>query len=733
MSEQMTVLGFDFETLLIGPQRVSPPAVCLTAHDGEADVIFGRQEVEDLHTLIGVLLDHEDGLTIRAAHNLSFDLAVACNERPDLIPMAFDLLERGLLQCTIVREKLLNLTEGGHVDFYEDGGNTIKTDYSLAGLVKKYYKQDITGSKKGDDAWRLNYGVLWDTPVGEYPEEAVAYAVEDSVWARKVWFAQESYRQHVIEDTGKDPFKTLAFQCQADFCLFLMTCWGIAVDAEHKAKIEATLADCLSPDNLKHLIQSGILIPATPPRPYKNGATDADGNPKMTNGTPEKIAQTKLRELVQRVVEGEGGQVRMTDPSNKFPEGQVSLAADYMEEIAHLHPVLQEYCDRQSLQKIVGTELPRMCWEGKTAEIVHPCYDVLKNTGRTSSYASSLYPSFNCQNVARPMKAPNGDLISVRGCFVPRPGNLLFSIDYAGMELGTLGQTCLNLFGFSVHAEKINAGYDLHTFLAAQIARKTDPGFGQFAPEDRDECYRLLMDMRKGLYKGSWMPDPVIYDGAEKFAKHFRNLAKPTGLGYPGGLGADTFVAYAKATYGVVIDVETARLLKDIWQDTYEEMPEYFRYINNELVDPRFSRPDWTKYWYETPMGLYRPNADYCAAANGLGLQSPSAEGAKGSVILTVRETLDYSRGSILLPDEKGPTLKPICFIHDELVGEVRDDEQAHPRVNRVCELMVESMRVVTPDVTPRVEPALMRRWDKDAEAVYDEQGRLIPWTPKGM
>ena len=48
----------------------------------------------------------------------------------------------------------------------------------------------------------------------------------------------------------------------------------------------------------------------------------------------------------------------------------------------------------------------------------------------------------------------------------------------------------------------------------------------------------------------------------------------------------------------------------------------------------------------------------------------------------------------------------------------------------RQAQIMVEQMRTCVPDVKVKAEPALMRRWYKQAEAVYNE-GKLVPWEPK--
>lgn len=752
-----SVIGFDTETYLMEMGCLAPSRICTSAFDLESQeaALYGVPDKEDLKALEEMLLDTEDP-SVRCAHNLSFDLAVLCRQRPNMISNIFDLLIEGKLQCTIIREKLLNLSMYGSIDFTEDaGGKTVKIDYKLSTLVAYHFRQDISESKS-EDSWRLRYSGLELVPASKYPQEARDYAIEDSVWAAMLWENQEKRRQKCINDLGFDPFETLAFRCTADFCLWLMACWGFAIDAEEKCRIESIVAEELDPSKLTNLIDYGILIPAEPPQPYANGAKEhREGCPrkkgcdcpiKMTAGKDERISKTALSALIEKVCaehdlpveRNEVTDKQMTDfeaecarcaregiPPPPEPQGSVSTRSETIDDIAHYDPVLEEYRHRQSLQKLVSTELPRLSLpDGSAARIVHPQYDVLKRTGRTSSYASKMFPSMNVQNVTGMLKVKgSGTIIDVRQCITSRPGYCLFSVDYSQMELGTLAQKCFELFGFSVLRDKINAGYDVHAYLGAQIARASDEAYRIASPEDPDENYHYFMG-----YKKSEDEDK------RKFFKLYRTFAKPTGLGYPGGLGPDTFVAYAKATYGIIIDRPTAVLLREVWKATYPEMVLYFEFINNECIDHRHSTAEERKYTYRTPYGMVRPNCDYCAAANGLGLQSPSAEGALTGLINVVRAVFDPSMGSILADDEKGPRVRPIGFVHDEIVGEIRDGDpaQRHLWVQEISELMVQGMRQVTPDVEARVEPALMRSWTKAAEPVYDENGILQIWEPKG-
>jgi hypothetical protein len=706
------LVAFDTETHLIAPGNVIPDLVCVTACEqgapGEptSEIIVSTGDPQDLLEYVHAIFD--DPSVIKVAHNAKFDLAVLCKYDPTLIPKVFREIEHGRVSDTILRGKLLNLTTHGEIDF--EPGHGRKASYSLAALVNKYFDEDISGSKSGD-SWRLRYSELDGLSVSEWPREAISYAMGDAVYVAGIYWKQEEARQKVMAErktlSGEpvDPFQVETFRTAADFALHLMGARGIRIDPEAKQEVEMFLAGELTPEKLNLLIKEKILIPPQPPRPYARGATDKDGNVKMTKPKPEKISQTRLKAYVEALAARDDRvKLMFTDPSDKYPEGQLSVGADFLEDYAHLDPVLTQYQHRQKLQKLVTTELPRMEWEGETADLVHPVYDCLKRTGRSSSYSTDLYPSANVQNVDP----------RIRRCYVPREGYLFFSVDYSQMELGTLAQTLLNLFGHSVLADKINAGVDVHAYLGSQLAHNLDADFREECREQECHTPDYIFDLFAEKDEGD--------EAARRFYKHYRTFAKPTGLGYPGGLGPATFVKYAKGTYGIEVDEEMAAELRDIWKATYPEMEEYFEEINSRCEDP------WNQdlYHYTTPMGMHRAGCFYCACANGLGLQSPSAEGALSAVYRVMRAATDPSQGSILADG-----VYPMMFVHDEIIGEVRDDEYAEAKVREVARIMIESMRVITPDVRVGADPVLMRRWYKKAEPVYDENGWLIPWEPE--
>lgn len=732
MTEQRTLLGFDFETYRMAVGAVIPKAVCLgLCMEGYQPALVSNGDPDDGLTnfVHNTLCDPQ---YLKVGTNTAYDLAVACGNWPELIPRIFAMVWGGEVSDIIIRDKLLNLVDKGDLNFHTlPSGAKLKVDRSLAGLSKFYLGKDRDTEKKVSDSWRVNFDVLDGVPSSQYPQSALDYVFEDVEDPITIWRIQEQRRAEVWRSSGADPFVTETFRVAVNFVLFLITSWGVAIDSVEYHKILDKLREEISPEKLPLLFEHGYVRRAVLPRPYANGAKNADGTPKMTATSPESVNETKLRGYVEHLGRVNPAiRVDHTAPTAKFPQGQVSLKSEWFEEHAHLDPILEQYLVRAKLEKMFETELPRMCHKddkgnstGVPSPIVHANFDCLKETGRTSAYGGDLFPSFNVQNVDP----------RARGCYVPYEGYLLFSVDYSQMELGTLAQKCYSLFGYSVIRDMINAGVDLHEHLGAQLAYKLSPEFAGWC----DQCGM------GGTAEGRRKVFAQYKDhGDGKFYKHWRKFAKPTNLGYPGGLAADTFIGFARGQYDVIVDVATAKEFKAIWMQTFPEMEEYFRWINEQCVDtrngPLISKNDQTGetkrttlYSYMSPFGLLRSGTTYCAAANGAGLQTPAADGALLSLFNTVRACYDTSMGSILSDERYGPPVRLWGFIHDEEVGMVWDNEHAHDRVMEVARIMADGMRIITPDVKVSTTACLMRRWNKDAVPVYDANNRLVPWEPK--
>ena len=177
-----------------------------------------------------------------------------------------------------------------------------------------------------------------------------------------------------------------------------------------------------------------------------------------------------------------------------------------------------------------------------------------------------------------------------------------------------------------------------------------------------------------------------------------------------------------------------AKHFKEIWSNTFPELPAYLQWVSKECIDTNYTQEQYldedgnektrTFFMYDTPLGLHRAKCGFCPAANGSSLQAPAAEGATLALYeviktFTLAKEPDLLYGCIALE-----------FIHDEILWECPNDDRVSERVQEVERIMVESMRVITPDVKAGCETAAMLRWDKKAESIW-EDGQIQIWQPK--
>ena len=714
MKSERILVSLDTETHLMNPETVAPRVVCISlatrrnASHVDSDLVASCED--RALPLIKELLS--DSKFMLVGHNMAYDLTCLVTTWPELKLPILNKLEAGEVTDTLIREKLLNLSTSGNTDTAVlPDGQERNVPLGLADLEKRYLGMDRSDQKTDEDAWRLRYHELDGQPASEYPREARDYALDDAIGTLLVYEAQEE-RCH--GDRGPGSMATHEFQTAVDYCLRRFTVQGIAINRELRDKMAEEFGKEMAPEVLPRLIMSGILRPPVLPRPMKSqrkrvaklfpdlpperwGEVDwplhrealEEAGIKLTKYKKDSIDTAALRGVVEAVCEEHGIELKYTD------KGAISTDGKFMKVLAPFDPILKEYQHRQELARLVGAELPKL-----DADRVHPNYSILKNTGRTASTGNRkgqkiLYHSTNIQQVdprARPV-------------FIPDEDHVICSVDYSSLELVALAQKTFSMFRYSVHRDKLLKGYNLHSYLGAQLATHLHDGFSEEARGmDADEAYALFMQKKK--------TDPEFYG-------HWRKFAKPVGLGFPGGLGAETFVTFAAGTYDVVVSREEAEELKRIWLETYPEMVEYFDWINKRASDP----VDPSAYCYESPMGMWRAKSSYCATANGMGLQTPSAEGAKIAIFKVMRAC-----------DTPGDLLygtRPWGFIHDEIDACVKDDKLAGAKADRIAKIMVDSMQMIFQDVPVGAEPALMRFWTKAAEEVRDEDGNLLVWEPK--
>ena len=738
----MIIAGFDTETHLIGPSQIIPRLVCATFDVAPAGQFNGDAWIvpNSDPALVSTLLDMIKKVQQREAHlvihHIGFDIPVilryatdvldgkqlgSASEAEELYLRTWEAMDQGMddelaglphhMHDTMIREKLFNLSTHGSIDIVH--GRDVR--YSLADLVKSYYEMDISAKKvelrngrvydhQGNDitgtaaagaAWRLRYSELDGKALAQWPIEAQQYAIDDATWARRVFDKQEEVRRPRYHAS----MNSESLQVYASVALNLMGAVGFPIDTAQLAKVEARIHDQLGK------IEGYLKM---------NGLLRVDGSKNM-----EIVRQHVVSAWAQK-----GAHPMLTNG------GDVATGSEVLEELKGLSPLLDMFGDFQTLSKLRDAFLPRL-----RGGRVWAVYDILKETGRTSCKSGedgrSSYPAENVQQQPK--------FGGIRECHLPPAGDpilpsseptkwVMLSCDYSALELCSVAQVTYSLLGYSVHREKINQGYDLHSYLGSALAMVLAPDVVE-GITNHEEAYAKL----RANAKAKLPPDEDKSPEAERVralksgAGMYRTFAKPTGLGYPGGLGEATMCTYAKATYGLDVTIDQARVFRDLWRRTYPEMADFFRWINQCATDTQC--PGEGVYAYETQgFNRFRAKATYCATANGKSMQSLSADGAKRAVCWTVRAMLGgISKDSpyFLL---KG--MLPAAFIHDEILAASPDDVLLTERALLLSKLMVDAMQVSMPDVLLNVEPAAMRRWTKAAEPEWvtepDREARVM-------
>ena len=213
----------------------------------------------------------------------------------------------------------------------------------------------------------------------------------------------------------------------------------------------------------------------------------------------------------------------------------------------------------------------------------------------------------------------------------------------------------------------------------------------------------------------------ITYDEAkarkdEKAVKDARQFGKIFNFGKPGGLGTKTLCEFARTAYGVEMSWEQAEDYTAVWVQTLPEMPEYFDYINRALGAGYGGKGDIDQLFVSRKRGgIY-----FTEAANTL-FQGLGADVAKHALWLVARACYLRSERSALYGS------RPCNFVHDSIQLE-SPEAVAHECAEALVERMVTAGTLLCPDVPLKAEPTVSRYWSKDAKAVYDNVGRLVPW-----
>jgi hypothetical protein len=687
------VVGADIETGLIQAGDLTPPLVCVSTSVRCAD---GSLETELLLRDEGLAFYHRvlsDRRYVLVIHNAPYDLSVACNEDPSLVPLVFAAFNEGRIVCTITLQKLIDValgqrkfrrpTEGYHLR------TIVKTVYDLGALIALYYDEHVEKA----DTWRMSYGYLIGFPLTAWPPSAKHYAMLDAELHLRAYEAQMRFiagKWGVLPD--QDP------QQRAAFALTLMGEWGIRAEKEATDRF---LAHCEAEiDKMRRVLH------AHPAEDCVIGGCD-HGESGILKADNTRFMK-EIRRRVEEDFKARGVPVPRTDPSAKFPDGQVKTDEETLHKTkdAKLHLL----ADSMTFDKHRGQWGPVL-----RAAVKRPVccrYNVLVDNGRTSCSGDKGQEGTNVQNPPR-----KGD---VRPCIVPRRGWVLCSTDADTIELRANAQNCLEMVGFSRMAEAINnqfhhGGPDLHVVLGSGVAGIS-----------RAEAHRLHNE------------DDVVFANVRQLSKH-ANFA------FAGGAGAETFVAMCHG-FGIKLgetyeeELIKANFLRSAWFDMWTEERPYFAKIGDMIAmgRKRVKGVQLRGTIRQLVSGRIRGDTSFTAAANSffsgrvadafkevlwnlaqesyLGVCTKRhVHGGSSHCTYTGRSVLEGSRTSM--------------FLHDEPFMEHPEDGSESDRAEKQEGVVVDVLNRWMPQVPCTSSAVLMRRWAKGGKQLR-VNGRIVPVKP---
>lgn len=636
----MRVIAADTETHLIAPGNTAPKLVCASWYDPHAspsgNILHARQGAAD--ALLSMIAD--PGI-ITVWQNGPFDWGVlvqAAEDREHALRAIFDALEDGRCRDTKPRGRLLDIYDG-----VKRGG---KSPYSLEAMAARFCNVELA---KGADTWRMRYAELEPLPISEWPAEAREYPIKDAKTTWEVWRAQQESAERRGYTDGADAIVDEKRQVRAAWAVHLMSAWGVRVDGAALGQLRTTLQEEIA-DHHKHLEGTGFI------RVEEAGAS---------------MVMKPIRAAIAADFALRGLPPPMTEPSGKFPDGQVATDRETLGRCTV--PELRRLAELVHAKKILSTFVNAM-----EPGVNAPINAVFSSLGADSGRMSCSRP--NLQNLPRKR--------GVRQCFIPRPGWVYSSCDYSILELRTLAQATkdLGIPGRLIMA--LQGGLDPHSWFGASLA---------------GQSYEAFEADRKG-------DDPDL----KRAAKDWRQLAKVANFGFPGGLGAEAFVSYAASgDPPLIVEAGKAKALKEQWLRAYPELRRFFDMVGS--IIPAKGRGSIR----QLRSSRVRGGCWFNAACNTL-FQGLAADLFKEACWRVTREAW-LDRSSVLYGS------RPVVPVHDELVCE-HPEEIAGPAAQRVARIMEEAGATWTPDVPHKVEPALMTRWEKAAEPLFNENGELIPW-----
>jgi DNA polymerase-1 len=397
--------------------------------------------------------------------NAPFDISTIAKEIQDS-NFPYRLYDDNRCRDIGVMYRLLHLAVSGFVPF----------KYNLSFLAEKFLGKALVKDER-----RENFAQFLNKEITEIPEEYLEYGAIDVIATYDIYF------KILPQMARHDRYNTLLshdIQVKGDWALKQIYKNGIGFDLEAR---DAWLKDVDS----KLETQANILASWGWVRGKKG-----------------------IKDQYEKVIDLLGISLPRTE------SGEMSSKSDDLEPYRG-YQFIDSLLTYRELEKAAS-----FVRDNNTSRI-HPKYNLLVNTGRTSSSQP------NIQQVPK--------IGGIREMYIPKKGCKLIDVDYSAIELSGLAQVCLNEFGYSTMAEKINEGKCLHYYTASMVYRK---------PED-------------------------------EVTKEERQFAKIPNFAFPTNMSPNTFIDYCRG-YNVPMTLKQATDLKKAYALAYPEISREFWNIGNE-------------------------------------------------------------------------------------------------------------------------------------------------------
>lgn len=518
-------IAIDTETWLVDKVfDPIPPMVSMVFDDGERTQLIHHSDPAARRLFIWCL---ENAVTTGA--NYAYDLCVAIEKWPDLLPLVFDALENDGCRDVLINQAIIEIAHGKHRKL--GGYNLGEVCRRISGVVL-----DKT------DPWRMRYKELHDVQIHDWPDDAVRYAKRDG-WGTRL----------ADEDQQREYGDLLEWQyhrMRLAFAVYLQRTRGVRIDADAVEELDTRLENRYI--SIREELKSVGFLWGN----GKSGRPVKRTNTKNTKAIKQAIADAvpwdRIKLTPKAVEQVESGEIDRIDAIEKLcvstdHESTLMYASAIRERANDERRAGRDSCELDELASAVdrlyeykNIELMRSrVIRGFQVPVVRTHYEPIVASGRVSSSEPQMH------NLPR-----KG---GYRECIVARDGYIFVITDLNSIELVCISQVCINLFGGSVMGEVINAGRSPHTMIAAQLLG-------------------VDYETAEAGYKAG---DPEVLNA--------RQAAKPANFGFLVGMSANRFQSYAKRDYGLELELYECENLRETFYSTWPYKSRYIKWCKRQM------------------------------------------------------------------------------------------------------------------------------------------------------